>query len=44
MFLTFYSHDEWWYVKNYRTNETGYVPSNYVTSIDNLEIKEYFEK
>lgn len=35
------SHPDWWLAKNLRTKETGYVPYNYITSIDDLQIKEY---
>jgi hypothetical protein len=34
------SHPDWWLAKNLRTKETGYVPYNYITSIDDLQIKE----
>lgn len=35
------SHPDWWLAKNLRTKETGYVPYNYITTIDDLQIKEY---
>lgn len=35
------SHPDWWLAKNLRTKETGYVPFNYITTIDDLQIKEY---
>lgn len=35
------SHPDWWLAKNLRTKQTGYVPYNYITSIDDLQIKEY---
>jgi hypothetical protein len=38
--FVFSSHPDWWLAKNLLTKETGYVPFNYITSIDNLEIKE----
>ena len=34
------SHPDWWLAKNLRTKETGYVPFNYITTIDDLQIKE----
>ena len=34
------SHPDWWLAKNLRTKETGYVPYNYITTIDDLQIKE----
>jgi hypothetical protein len=34
------SHPDWWLAKNLRTKDTGYVPYNYITSIDDLQIKE----
>ncbi|RNA05883.1 tyrosine- kinase yes [Brachionus plicatilis] len=34
------SHPDWWLAKNIRTKETGYVPFNYITTIDDLQIKE----
>lgn len=36
------SHPDWWLAKNLRTKETGYVPFNYITTIDDLQIKEWF--
>ena len=36
------SHPDWWLAKNLRTQQTGYVPYNYITSIDDLQIKEWF--
>ena len=40
LFVIDKSHPDWWLAKNLRTQETGYVPYNYITSVDNLEIKE----
>lgn len=37
------NHPDWWLAKNLRTKQTGYVPYNYITSIDDLQIKEYFQ-
>ena len=34
------SHPDWWLARNLRTKDTGYVPFNYITSIDDLQIKE----
>jgi len=34
------NHPDWWLAKNLRTKQTGYVPYNYITSIDDLQIKE----
>lgn len=34
------SHPDWWLAKNLRTKETGYVPFNYITPIDDLTTKE----
>lgn len=42
LFVTDQSHRDWWLAKNLRTKETGYVPFNYITAMDNLEIKEWF--
>jgi B lymphoid tyrosine kinase len=42
LFVIDKSHSDWWLAKNLRTLETGYVPFNYITSVDNLEIKEWF--
>lgn len=36
------SHADWWLARNLRTKDTGYVPFNYITSIDDLQIKEWF--
>ncbi len=36
------SHPDWWLAKNVRTKETGYVPFNYITPIDDLTTKEWF--
>jgi len=36
------SHPDWWLAKNLRTKQTGYVPYNYITSTDDLQIKEWF--
>jgi hypothetical protein len=37
------SNQDWWLVKNLRTMETGYVPFNYITPIDDdLTTKEWF--
>lgn len=36
------SHPDWWLAKNLRSQQTGYVPYNYITSIDDLQIKEWF--
>lgn len=36
------NHPDWWLAKNLRTKQTGYVPYNYITSIDDLQIKEWF--
>lgn len=36
------SHPDWWLARNLRTKDTGYVPFNYITSIDDLQIKEWF--
>ena len=40
LFVIDKSHSDWWLAKNLRTLETGYVPHNYITAVDNLEIKE----
>ena len=42
LLVTDQSHPDWWLAKNLRTKETGYVPFNYITAMDNLEIKEWF--
>ena len=34
------SHQEWWLAKNFSTNQVGYVPFNYITSINDMQIKE----
>jgi len=36
------NHPDWWLAKNLRTKQTGYVPYNYITSVDDLQIKEWF--
>jgi hypothetical protein len=41
LFVIDKSHSDWWLAKNLRTLDTGYVPFNYITAVDNLEIKEY---
>jgi hypothetical protein len=33
------NHPDWWLAKNLRTRETGYVPFNYITPIDDLTTK-----
>ena len=34
------SHPEWWQAKNLRTQQTGFVPYNYIITVDDLQIKE----
>ena len=34
------THPEWWLVRNGRTNLMGYVPYNYITTADDMQIKE----
>lgn len=34
------SHQDWWLARNMRTNLMGYVPFNYITTIDDMQIKE----
>ena len=33
--------DEWWYVRNLRSKEVGYVPARFLSAVDELESKEY---
>ncbi len=33
-------HPDWWLAINLRTKQSGYVPCNYITLIDDLQIKE----
>lgn len=34
------SNQDWYYAANLRTEESGYVPTNYISVIEGLEIKE----
>ncbi|CAF5020907.1 unnamed protein product, partial [Rotaria magnacalcarata] len=31
-----YSFNDWWQAKNLRTKQTGYVPANYISAINDL--------
>jgi hypothetical protein len=41
--IFFTSDEDWWLVKNLRTEETGFVPRFYISPVDDLEAKEYVE-